>query len=538
MIQSSNVNGFRGKMQKMKGFLKIDQQKESTPDRKTQTPQLREIPSPIISDGEADNICPEIQGREIGVNSRTFNQEYDLGHKLGEGSNGVVRQCWKKDQPNHILAVKIIQTQDEEMMRIIRTTFVNTLLIKSPYIAKNYKLFIDPFTIYLVMEYVPYGNLEKFLEQRGTLSEQQAQKIALGLFKAIRSLHTAGVAHRDIKPDNIQINPMYKLFKIISDCSIKLVDFGVSRRFVTLQNTQKYIIHKMLTVTGAIHYRAPEIYGSTYGYDQQVDIWSIGVVLYQALIGELPINSNYTNEIVEILSKKEPYTIHFEHPKFLSLSCSCRDFLKRILAWNPLQRLTASEALRHIWIPSSQSKKKKKVKDDIEMSKNSQGSIEINKQIVNSAMMLNQELQNTLILSKQCDSIQEDSTGSGNQKQYSLQVSVELKKKKEFIDFKKRLHQFKLEASTKIHQKLFFSNRSHLIQLVDTINIKHSKKQMETSIEQMSDRENQDLFDLNICESETSLTQIEDPVNQQQASLETTLNLDPILLRKMHDLQL
>lgn len=57
------------------------------------------------------------------------------------------------------------------MMRIIRTTFVNTLLIKSPYIAKNYKLFIDPFTIYLVMEYVPYGNLEKFLEQRGTLSE-------------------------------------------------------------------------------------------------------------------------------------------------------------------------------------------------------------------------------------------------------------------------------------------------------------------------------------------------------------------------------
>lgn len=82
-----------------------------------------------------------------------------MGQKLGEGTNGVVRLCWQKGNPECKYAVKIIQTPDEEMMRIIRMTFLNTTLIKSPYIAKCYKLFIEQCTVYMVMEFVPYGNL-------------------------------------------------------------------------------------------------------------------------------------------------------------------------------------------------------------------------------------------------------------------------------------------------------------------------------------------------------------------------------------------
>lgn len=66
-----------------------------------------------------------------------------MGKKLGEGTNGIVRLCWKKDDLSEKYAVKIIQTPDEEIMNMVRMTFLNTTLLKSAYIAKSHKLYID-----------------------------------------------------------------------------------------------------------------------------------------------------------------------------------------------------------------------------------------------------------------------------------------------------------------------------------------------------------------------------------------------------------
>lgn len=87
---------------------------------------------------------------------------------------------------------------------------------------------------------------------------------------------------------------------------MKLIDFGVSRRYVTYNSsTFRYNRQNMLTVTGNIHYRAPEIYGGHgYGYDQQIDIWAVGVVVYQSLTGKLPITGDSVLDILDVLTRK------------------------------------------------------------------------------------------------------------------------------------------------------------------------------------------------------------------------------------------
>ncbi|CAK78813.1 unnamed protein product (macronuclear) [Paramecium tetraurelia] len=502
MIQSLGMQTkFHKQMEKMKGFLvsahNISPINDDEPIRKTQTPLIgQQVQSISFSDDEMDVE----DFKQIGVKSTNFDDEFTLGKKLGEGTNGVVRICWKKDNPQQQFAVKIIQTPDEEQLDIVRQAFVNSTIIKSPYIAKCYKLYIDINVIYMLMEYVPFPNLQTILQQRTQLKEQEVQRIACSLLKSARCLHSCGICHRDIKPDNVLVNP--------NDYTVKLIDFGVSRRFVTFNNsTFRYMRNQMLTVTGNLHYRAPEIMGShIYGYNQQVDIWAIGVIMYQSLTSVLPFTSDNTADIVALLSNR--YSISFQKPQFLSLSSSCRDLIKRLMMWNPLKRLTASEALKHIWIPNMQTPQKplcKKIKIVIFL---------INLQLIVQPFQI---LSYKILLSK-------DITKS----QKSLGFSIKIKREKEIQDFKAKLKQFKLETSTKIYKRNN-SNQNNAIQLVGAL----VDDKMNNSIK-LDDED--DIFGIKVCGSHHSLTQIDEPIqNEQQAQHN---KLDPQLLEKLLEFNL
>ncbi|CAD8135206.1 unnamed protein product [Paramecium octaurelia] len=526
MIQSLGMQTkFHKQMEKMKGFLvsahNISPINDDEPIRKTQTPLIgQQVQSISFSDDEM-----EIEDfKQIGVKSTNFEDEFTLGKKLGEGTNGVVRICWKKDNPQQQFAVKIIQTPDEEQLDIVRQAFINSTIIKSPYIAKCYKLYIDINVIYMVMEYVPFPNLQSILQERTQLKEQEVQRIACSLLKSVRCLHSCGICHRDIKPDNVLVNQ--------NDYTVKLIDFGVSRRFVTFNNsTFRYMRNQMLTVTGNLHYRAPEIMGShIYGYNQQVDIWAIGVIMYQSLTSVLPFTSDNTADIVALLSNSQSINEAFQKPQFLSLSSSCRDLIKRLMMWNPLKRLTASEALKHIWIPNMQTPQKplvKKVtKDDMDTSKISQNSDLLNKSLINSATILNFELQNTLIKSKHIDSVLETQDITKSQK--SLGFSIKIKREKEIQDFKAKLKQFKLETSTKIYKRNN-SNQNNAIQLVGAL----VDDKMNNSIK-LDDED--DMFGIKVCGSHHSLTQIDEPIQTEQQAQHN--KLDPQLLEQLLEFNL
>ncbi|CAD8047243.1 unnamed protein product [Paramecium sonneborni] len=526
MIQSQGIQTkFHKQMEKMKGFLvtarNVSSRNDEEPIRKTQTPLIGQQTQSISF---TDDEMEDEEFKQIGVKSTNFEDEFTLGQKLGEGTNGIVRICWKKDNPQQLFAVKIIQTPDEEQLDIIRQTFINSTIIKSPYIAKSYKLFIDINVIYMVMEYVPFQDLQSILQKRTKLKEQEVQRIACTLLKSVRSLHSCGICHRDIKPDNVLIN--------LNDYTVKLIDFGVSRRFVTFNNnTFRYMRNQMLTVTGNLHYRAPEIMSShIYGYNQQVDIWAIGVIIYQSLTGVLPFTSDNTAEIVALLANSQSIHDAFQKQQFLALSSSCRDLIKRLMMWNPLKRLTASEALKHIWIPNMQTPRKplsKKItKDDMDTSKISQNSDLLNKSLINSATILNFELQNTLLKSKQIDSIMENTDITRSQK--SLGFSIKIKREKEIQDFKAKLRQFKLESSTKIYKRNN-SNQNNTIQLVGAV----VYDKMNNSIK-LDDED--DIFGIKVCGSQHSLTQIDEIFKNEQQTQHN--KLDPKLLQQLLEFNL
>jgi serine/threonine protein kinase len=149
--------------------------------------------------------------------------------------------------------------------------------LNHPSIASTYELYINEKTeiANLVMEFCPYPSLESLIKKRKHLPEEDVRGIAIGLLEAVKYIHKKGISHRDIKPDNILVNET-----CWSSSKIKLVDFGVSKRY--LQITPGKVgtdIHDMWTRTGNIYYCAPEIFRSR-GYNASVDVWAVGVVLF------------------------------------------------------------------------------------------------------------------------------------------------------------------------------------------------------------------------------------------------------------------
>jgi calcium-dependent protein kinase len=97
-------------------------------------------------------------------------------------------------------------------MENMRITFLNTTSLNHPYVIKHYKLYIDQNeeTAFLLMDYCSFPSLEKILKEKSILSEPQAQGIFKSLFQAVNYLHSKGICHRDLKPDNILIDKEYE----------------------------------------------------------------------------------------------------------------------------------------------------------------------------------------------------------------------------------------------------------------------------------------------------------------------------------------
>ena len=207
--------------------------------------------------------------------------EYHLAEQIGEGSFGKVFKG-RRRYTSQIVALKLINKhgKSEKDMRNLRQEIDSQRRLDHPNIILLLDAFETPHEFCLVTEFAE-GELFEILEADGSMPEVEVQNIAKQMISALHYLHSNKIIHRDMKPQNILIGP---------DRQLKLCDFGFARAL-----TQQSLT--LTSVKGTPLYMAPELVQEQ-PYDHTVDLWSLGVILYELFRGEPPF---YTNNIIALV---------------------------------------------------------------------------------------------------------------------------------------------------------------------------------------------------------------------------------------------
>ena len=277
-----------------------------------------------------------------------FDKKYDISNftkviedifpkQLGSGSFGRVFLV-SHNETNKLFALKVIDKRKLLMSYGKLDIIYNEINIHSKLehenIIKLYNFNEDNENINIIMEYAPNGNLYDLITKEKTgFNEYKAFEYFIQVVNAVYYLHNNNIIHRDIKPENILIG---------EDNKIKLCDFGWAKE-LTLENRS--------TFCGTVEYMAPEIVGSE-NYDYGVDIWSLGILLYELLYGHSPFKANNTKNV--ILNIKSHELTYDDTNK--TVSKSCKDLIQKLLNNNPQKRYKIKDILEHPFVKKYQEK--------------------------------------------------------------------------------------------------------------------------------------------------------------------------------------
>lgn len=307
-----------------------------------QTSPFSKIPSPIRNSFVKRSPLRELQNttgptrplsnsNNIPKHNLTDNislNEFEIGKGLGQGKFGKV-YCVRHKKSGFICALKVID-KNEIIKCNIEQNFKREIEIQKslnhPNITKLYGFFHTEKNVYLLMEYLLNGDIYKTMKSmKYPFNDIMASNYIYQIANALHYLHTRNIMHRDIKPENILLG---------FNNQVKLADFGGSIEF--------HPSIKRKTMCGTIDYLAPEIVDSK-DYDHKVDIWALGVLIYELLTGKPPFE-----EETPQLTYKRICKVDFDFTS--TISKDARDLINKLLQKDPKKRLSLVQVVKHPWI--------------------------------------------------------------------------------------------------------------------------------------------------------------------------------------------
>uniref|UniRef100_A0A3B4Z9H3 MAP/microtubule affinity-regulating kinase 3 n=1 Tax=Stegastes partitus TaxID=144197 RepID=A0A3B4Z9H3_9TELE len=301
-------------------------------------------PLPTVNERDAENVTEdgraEVSSRSV-RSARCKNSSASTGDEtphvgnyrllktIGKGNFAKVKLA------RHILtgrevAIKIIdktQLNPTSLQKLFREVRIMKIL-NHPNIVKLFEVIETEKTLYLVMEYASGGEVFDYLVAHGRMKEKEARAKFRQIVSAVQYCHQKHIVHRDLKAENLLLD---------ADMNIKIADFGFSNEFT--------FGGKLDTFCGSPPYAAPELFQGKKYDGPEVDVWSLGVILYTLVSGSLPFDGQNLKELRERVLRGK-YRIPFY------MSTDCENLLKRFLVLNPGKRGTLEQIMKDRWINS------------------------------------------------------------------------------------------------------------------------------------------------------------------------------------------
>ena len=290
------------------------------------------------------NHTTSIRGNLVKTYRKDINEDYivDVEQELGKGGCGVVVVGEHRELHTHY-AIKIVDKSHAERGRLDR----ELKLLKDvdhTNVVRLFTVYDVPTHMYFVMELCLGGHLGNLLarQPRKFLDETWAKQLALQLLSAVAHIHSRGIAHRDIKLQNILVDQNTD----DRTAQLKLIDFGYGSRFIGAL--------PMRTKCGTPYTTAPEVIREH--YDERCDVWSCGVVLYIMLCGRRPFEALNCSGTLADAGKAAMITnilagrYHFNHKAWQTVSKQGLQFVKALLHPDYKQRMHSHEALENPWL--------------------------------------------------------------------------------------------------------------------------------------------------------------------------------------------
>uniref|UniRef100_A0A673K920 non-specific serine/threonine protein kinase n=1 Tax=Sinocyclocheilus rhinocerous TaxID=307959 RepID=A0A673K920_9TELE len=271
------------------------------------------------SSAGSQSSCAQARPLQVGF--------YEIIRTLGKGNFAVVKLARHKVTKTQV-AIKIIdktRLNSANLEKIYREVQIMKLL-KHPHIIKLYQVMETKDMLYIVTEYAKNGEMFDYLTSNGRMSENEARKKFWQILTAVDYCHRHHIVHRDLKTENLLLD---------ANMNIKLADFG----FGNFYNAGE----PLSTWCGSPPYAAPEVFEGKEYEGPQLDIWSLGVVLYVLVCGSLPFDGDSLPALRQRVTEGR-----FRIPFFMSQDCE--NLIRKMLVVDPAKRISVAQIKQHSWM--------------------------------------------------------------------------------------------------------------------------------------------------------------------------------------------